>query len=92
MNAVINTCIFMQGYHLKCVERQENVSAICSAFTGEVIKYTTVRRGEVSIYDSRLNIYGCIQPELLAELINSDRADSQGYFFRYLYLVATEVN
>ena len=34
----------MQGYHLKCVERQENVSAICSAFTGEVIKYTTVRR------------------------------------------------
>ena len=34
-------------------------------------------RGEVSIYDSRLTIYGCIQPGLLAELVNYERVDSQ---------------
>ena len=34
----------LQGFFTKCVERQDNMSAICSAFTGEVVKYTTVKR------------------------------------------------
>ena len=43
----------LQGYHTKCIERQENMSAICSAFTGEVIKYTTVKRQDFPFISPR---------------------------------------
>ena len=82
------------------------MSALCSAFSGEVIKYTTVKRyqvylmniikfdcrGEISIYDSRVSIYGCIQPDPLAELLEKDADEKQGYFLRYLYLAAVDVS
>ena len=38
--------------------------------------------GEVCIYDSRLSIFGNIQPGPLGELLNSSKKDDQGFFDR----------
>ena len=85
--------VFRKLYHLI-----DNISAVCSAFSGEEVKYTTVKRGvffsvnfffennfvagEVCIYDSRLSIFGNIQPGPLGELLNSSKKDDQGFFDR----------
>ena len=75
------------------MEKADNISAICSAFSGEVIKYTTVKRGEITVYDSRLSIYGCVQPlSNLAEVMGSDNTDNQGYLYRHLLVVGHQVH
>ena len=37
--------ILMQGFYDKCIIAAQNASAFCSAYTGETINYTTVKRG-----------------------------------------------
>ena len=51
------------------------LSPICKAHSGEEIKYSTCKRGEICIYDSRLSIYGSIQPDCLAVVLA--KADPQ---------------
>lgn len=53
------------------------LSPICKAHSGEEIKYSTCKRGEICIYDSRLSIYGSIQPDCLAVVLA--KADPQVY-------------
>jgi hypothetical protein len=40
----------VQGFFEKCVEKADNISAICSAFSGEEVKYTTVKRGKLDYW------------------------------------------
>ena len=71
------------------MDRNDNLSALCSAFSGETVKQTTVKRGEIRIYESRLHMYGAVQPEPYADLINLP--DNQGFFDRVFYMVACKV-
>jgi hypothetical protein len=56
----------------------QNISAICSAHSGEPINYTTVKRGPLTIYESRLGIYGVVQPSLFVDMANGAQAASAG--------------
>jgi hypothetical protein len=47
--------------------------------------------GEISVYDSRLSIFGAIQPGPLGDLLNREKKDNQGFFDRFLLFAASEV-
>ena len=38
-----------------------------------------------------LSIFGAVQPEILAEMLNTGERDSQGFWDRYLLITATKV-
>ena len=44
-----------QGFFDKCIEKADNISAVCSAFSGEEIKYTTIKRGRI-LYVTMINL------------------------------------
>ena len=78
------------GFHNKCIEKADNTSAICSAFTGEEIRNSTIARGEIGVKDSRVTIFGCIQPEPYWSLLNKPgEEDHQGLWDRFLPIPGT---
>lgn len=85
-----------KGLYDKFIVGAQNISALCSAFSGEPINYTTVKRGPLTIYESRLGIFGSIQPALLVEIINGSgggaatNSDHQGLFDRFIYIASSE--
>ena len=72
-----------KGFYDKCIVGAQNVSAFCSAFTGEPFSYATVKRGEdftvnykslsvctgaLNIDKNRLTIVAAIQPGPLVKV------------------------
>ena len=72
-----------KGFYDKCIVGAQNVSAFCSAFTGEPFSYATVKRGEdysvksnslsvckgaLNIDKNRLTIVAAIQPGQLVKV------------------------
>ena len=60
-------------------------SNICRAFSGQSIKYTTVKRLTLNIPDHCVSIFACVQPKSLLEVLKRDK-DSQGFYDRVIFL------
>lgn len=72
-------------------ESSTTQSAICSAFTSESIKYTTIKHGSIEIDEARLSIFGAVQAEALVEMLNTGDPDHQGFWDRILLIPAAKV-
>ena len=56
-------------------------SNLCKAFSGQSIRYTTVKRATQMIDDHTVAIFACCQPLSFQDVMGKDR-DSQGLYDR----------
>ena len=61
-------------------------SNLCKAFSGQPIKYTTVKRSTQVIADHTVAVFACCQPTSFLDILSKDK-DSQGLYDRFLDFV-----
>ena len=60
-------------------------SYMCKLYSAEPLSYSTVKRGQLSIYTSHVCLLSAVQPGALVELLKTD-PDGQGFYTRNVLL------